>query len=82
MAFARLDGHLPALIVDLGDRQIGACAAEWAESHPEAIDEYRSWHERQFPESSPEPRAPGAGEETPTAEPAPAATDGTDEEAG
>jgi hypothetical protein len=50
LAFARLDGHLPALIVDLGDRQIGACAGEWAESHPEAIDAYRTWHERQFPE--------------------------------
>jgi hypothetical protein len=55
LAFARLDGHLPALIVDLGNRQIGACAAEWAESHPEAIDAYRRWHERQFPEPDQEP---------------------------
>jgi hypothetical protein len=49
LAFARLDGHLPALIVELGDRQIGACAGEWAESHPDAIEAYRTWHERQFP---------------------------------
>ena len=49
LAFARLDGHLPALIVDIGDRQIGACAGEWAESHPEAIRAYQSWHDGQFP---------------------------------
>lgn len=55
LAFARLDGHLPALIVDLGNRQIGACAGEWAESHPEAIDAYRTWHERQFPEIEEQP---------------------------
>ncbi|MEJ2482113.1 MAG: hypothetical protein P8049_03085 [Gemmatimonadota bacterium] len=50
LAIARRDGHLPALIVDLGDRQIGACAGEWAESHPDAIDAYRTWRERQLPE--------------------------------
>ncbi len=49
LAFARLDHHLDALIADSGDGQIGACAEEWAEAHPDAIDAYRSWHERQFP---------------------------------
>jgi hypothetical protein len=65
LAFARLDGHLPALIVDLGDRQIGACAGEWAESHPEAIDAYRTWHERQFPEPEPEEILPEGERSTP-----------------
>ena len=51
MAFARLDGHLAALIVDLGDRQIDFCAAEWAESNSAAIESFRAWYERQFPEA-------------------------------
>ncbi|MCL7967636.1 MAG: hypothetical protein M8835_12065 [marine benthic group bacterium] len=55
LAFARVEGHLPALIVDLGNRQVGACAGEWAESHPEAIDAYRTWYERQFPEPEQQP---------------------------
>ncbi len=49
LAFARLDGHLGALIVDSGDAQIGACAEDWADAHPDAMEAYRSWHERQFP---------------------------------
>ena len=51
MAFARLDGHLPALLVDLGDRQIEFCAAEWAESNSGQIEAFRAWYERQFPDS-------------------------------
>ncbi len=79
LAFARLDGHLPALIVDIGDRQIGACAGEWAESHPAAVQAYRSWHEVQFPppetlEIAPaEPATPPDGETEPSADSNPAA---------
>lgn len=50
MAFARLDGHLPSLIVDLGDRQVEFCAAEWATSNFAQIEAFRSWYGRQFPE--------------------------------
>ena len=64
-AFARLDGHLPALIVDLEDRQVGACAEEWAESHPEAMAAYRSWHERQFPAAAEIPLEEVAEQEEP-----------------
>jgi len=53
MAFARLDGHLPALIVDLGDRQIEFCAAEWAESNSAKIEAFRAWYDRQFPDALP-----------------------------
>lgn len=75
LAFARLDGHLPALIVDTGDRQIGACAEEWAESHPEAVEAYRSWHELQFPAAEleeivpVEQAAPPEGESEPSVGP-------------
>ena len=74
LAFARLDGHLPALIVDIGDRQIGACAEEWADSHPDAVRAYRSWHDRQFPAPEleetirSEQTAPPDGEVAPPAE--------------
>jgi hypothetical protein len=74
LAFARLDGHLAALIVDSGDRQIGACAGEWAESHPEAVEAYRSWHDLQFPAPdqedtvSQESSGPVDGEAEPPAE--------------
>jgi len=79
LAFARLDGHLPALIVDVGNRQIGACAGEWAESHPAAVHAYRSWHEVQFPPPEPEEVVPAEdatppeGEVDPAADPVPAA---------
>jgi hypothetical protein len=75
LAFARLDGHVPALIVDIGDRQIGACAEEWADSHPDAVRAYRSWHDRQFPapeleETIPlEQTVPPDGEAAPSVEP-------------
>lgn len=77
LAFARLDGHLPALIVDIGDRQIGACAEEWAESHPEAVQAYRSWHELEFPDPELEEIVPleqvpqPEGESEPAVEPVP-----------
>lgn len=77
LAFARLDGHLPALIVDTGDRQIGACAGEWAESRPEAVQAYRSWHELQFPAPEleeivpPERTVPLEGESELSVEPVP-----------
>ena len=75
LAFARLDGHLAALIVDIGDRQIGACAGEWAESHPEAVEAYRSWHDLQFPAPEQEDAVPQEssnpvdGETEPSVEP-------------
>ena len=68
LAFARRDGHLQALIVDVGDRQIGACAEEWADSHPESIEEFRSWHELQFPPPELEEIVPAEGPEQPDGE--------------
>lgn len=76
LAFARLDGHLPALIVDIGDRQIGACAEEWAESHPEAVQAYRSWHEQEFPDPELEEIVPVEQVPQPEGEPEPAVEPG------
>ena len=68
MAFARLDGHLPALIVDLGDRQIEFCAAEWAETNTDEIEAFRAWYERQLPEMGPLPDALAPADTVPQAD--------------
>lgn len=70
LAFARLDRHLAALIADSGDEQIGACAEEWTDAHPDAIEAYRSWHERQFPPPKSEVEVVPADQEEPEADPA------------
>lgn len=49
IVFARAAGHLTALIAARNDRQIGACAAEWALGHPAAIADYEAWRREHFP---------------------------------
>lgn len=48
LAFARQAGHLEALIAAKNDRQVGACAAEWAEANPARIEAYETWRSESF----------------------------------
>lgn len=41
--FARDAGHLPAMLVALGDSRLGSCARTWARDHREAVEAYREW---------------------------------------
>lgn len=59
LAFARAAGHLDALLAARGDTAVGACAAQWAEAHPEAIVAYEAWRADAFPDlEAPPPDAP------------------------
>jgi hypothetical protein len=49
LAFARAAGHLRALLAARGDASVGACAAAWADDHPEAIEAYEAWRTDAFP---------------------------------
>lgn len=42
-AFAREAGHLPAMLVALGDSEIAGCLDRWRREHPEAMEAYRQW---------------------------------------
>lgn len=53
LAFARDAGHLPALLAAYRDASVGACAATWAEDHPDAIAAYRQWRDEAFPDLAP-----------------------------
>jgi len=54
IAFARDAGHLPALIAAHGDRQHGACPAQWAHDNAPAVATYQEWREEHFPLPPPE----------------------------
>lgn len=60
LAFARPAGHLPALLAARGDASVGACAATWAEDHPEAVEAYLAWRGEAFPELGPPAEPEGA----------------------
>lgn len=48
VVFAREQGQLAGMLAAKGDRQLGACVAEWIGSHPGAVAEYRSWRDTRF----------------------------------
>lgn len=47
-AFARAAGHLPAMVVALGNDALGGCLDEWRSGHPEAMEAYRRWRAETF----------------------------------
>jgi len=53
LAFARGAGHLGALLAAYRDASVGACAAAWAEAHPDAIEAYEAWRTEAFPGLAP-----------------------------
>lgn len=42
-AFAREAGHLPAMLVALGNSEVGGCLDRWRREHPDAMEAYRQW---------------------------------------
>lgn len=74
LVFARDAGHLPAMLVDLGDSAIGGCLDRWRRQHPDRIAAYREWREGHFDAPRPAERAgdsvPAAADSLPGA-PAP-----------
>lgn len=50
-AFAREAGHLPAMIVSLGNDALGGCLDRWRDEHPEEMEAYRSWRTAVFGDS-------------------------------
>lgn len=48
LAFAREQGQLPGMLAAKADRQLGACSADWASDHPEAVEAYHSWRDTRF----------------------------------
>ena len=49
LVFARRDGLLRALLARHNDRQVGACAGQWAEENHERIEAYEAWRKERFP---------------------------------
>lgn len=49
IVFARQAGHLRALLAALNDRQVGACAGQWADAHPDRVAAYQAWRRESFP---------------------------------
>lgn len=43
--FARREGHLPALLVALGNTALGGCVDRWKRDHPQAMEAYRRWRD-------------------------------------
>jgi len=49
LVFARRDGLLRALLARHNDRQVGACAGQWADDNHERIEDYDVWRQERFP---------------------------------
>ncbi len=49
LVFARKAGLLRALLAVRNDRQVGACAGQWADEHPESVAAYDAWRKEHFP---------------------------------
>lgn len=43
LVFARAAGHLPAMLVDLGDSELVGCRDGWEKAHPDRVNAYRDW---------------------------------------
>jgi hypothetical protein len=50
LVFARHEGLLRPLLARRNDRQVGACAAEWADENPDRVAEYDAWRREHFPQ--------------------------------
>lgn len=48
LAAARQAGHLPALTVAAGNRQVEGCLRAWAGTHEDALEAYRAWRAEAF----------------------------------
>jgi hypothetical protein len=80
MAFARAAGHLPAMLVDLGDAELVGCRDSWEQSNSDRLDAYRTWR-RTTPgaaavDSAAVDTTTGSGPGAPADTPAPADTAG------
>lgn len=75
LAFAREAGHLPAMIVDLGDTAVGGCLDRWKRENADALAAYRAWRAEVFPpapaDPAPEEANPPADTATDSAHPTP-----------
>ena len=77
LVFANRAGLLRALLARHNDRQVGACAGQWAEENPERVAAYDAWRQEKFPvageaegDLDPKPRDPdGAASGEPGADP-------------
>jgi hypothetical protein len=49
LVFARRAGLLRALLARRNDRQLGACAGQWAEENLESVAAYDVWQRENFP---------------------------------
>jgi hypothetical protein len=49
LVFARKAGLLRALLAVRNDRQVGACAGQWVDEHPEQVAAYDAWRMEHFP---------------------------------
>jgi len=80
LVFARKAGLLRALLARRNDRQLGACAGQWAEENLDRVAAYEAWQRENFPvpeeepdaadpdaDQSPDPGEPG--QEEPLADP-------------
>jgi hypothetical protein len=76
VVFAREQGQLAGMLAAKGDRQLGACVAEWIASHPGAVEEYRSWRDARFLGLTEDPLAKDPPAEDPPAADPPAAATG------
>ncbi|MFW6193635.1 MAG: hypothetical protein ACOC83_09140, partial [Gemmatimonadota bacterium] len=53
--FARDAGHMPAMLVELGNSWLGGCLDRWRRENPEAVEAYREWRREVFREEPSEP---------------------------
>ena len=78
LVFARRAGLLRALLARRNDRQLGACAGQWAEENLDRVAAYDVWQRENFPVPGEEPDAPpdsvDPGQDEPLAEPGGAAS--------
>jgi hypothetical protein len=70
IAFAREAGLLRPMLAAMGDRQIGACAGEWAEANADRVAAYEAWRSARIPDPGAPDGEDGAG--TADADPEPA----------
>ncbi|MDP2483301.1 MAG: hypothetical protein Q8W45_08475 [Candidatus Palauibacterales bacterium] len=68
LVFARHAGLLRPLLARRADRQVGACAGQWAEDNPERIAAYEAWRLENFPVPDEVPVETSAPPDTASAE--------------
>lgn len=68
IAFAREQEQLAGMLAARGDRQLGACADEWASTHRQKVEDYLAWRATRFlelvevPSAAPDTTAAGASD--------------------